>query len=351
MAELLKSTAAGLLIGGRDPATLDSVAAESGSRVSAQRVDVLDEASLDAFCRRCSVILNGAGPVQRLEDRVAQAAFRNRRHYVDAAGMGVVKERMLPHDSEIAAAGLSFVISAGWTPGLTELLPVYAYAQAKSRMDSVESVRVYSSDSGEWSVNALRDGVAFIRRGGLLKPGYFRKGEWIRAGTSEASEKIALDDPIGWRRFSLFSMPELNDIGRRLVDCEFRSYAYLSGFQNAAAAIGIALLPLSENFEVRLLRNMFRRNRLPVAGFAEVRVLGHSEGRRATFKTRITFDTGQHYWMNAIALTTIARMVAAGNAVRPGVRYLSDAVDAILAMSELRRAGVQQTEGFAVCNS
>ena len=65
-----------------------------------------------------------------LQDRVAQTAFRQHCHYVDAAGMGVVKERLLPHNPEIAALGLSFVISVGWTPGLTELLPVYGYARA-----------------------------------------------------------------------------------------------------------------------------------------------------------------------------------------------------------------------------
>lgn len=123
-AELLKSSDGELLIGGRDPAKLKSATAELGSRVSAARVDAMDAASLDEFCRRCSVIVNCAGPVILLEDRVAQAAFRQHCHYVDAAGMGVVRERLLPHNREITALGLSFVISAGWTPGLTELLPV-----------------------------------------------------------------------------------------------------------------------------------------------------------------------------------------------------------------------------------
>jgi hypothetical protein len=71
--------------------------------------------------------------------------------------------------------GLSFVVSAGWTPGITELLPVYAHAQAGSQMDSIESLSVYFSDSGEWSDNALRDGVWHLRQTGLPKPGYFRK--------------------------------------------------------------------------------------------------------------------------------------------------------------------------------
>jgi saccharopine dehydrogenase (NAD+, L-lysine forming) len=346
LAELLKSSDGELLVGGRDPAKLKSLNAELGSRVSAVRVDALDAASLDEFCSRCSVIVNCAGPVMLLQDRVAQAAFRQHCHYVDAAGMGVVKERLLPHNQEIAALGLSFVISAGWTPGLTELLPVYDFARAKSRMDSIESVTAYSSDSGEWSASALRDGVAFIRRTGLAKLGYFHKGEWVRAKTSEASRKVDLGDPIGLRRFSLFSMPELNDVGHRLTDCDFLPYAYVSGFQNAAAFLMIALLPLSEDSCVRLLRNMFRRNRLAVAGFVEVRVAGRSEGRAATLKMRVTFGAGRDYWMNALALATVARMVSARQGVQSGVHYLSAAMDPIAFMAELRKAGVKQTESF-----
>src|SRR5215472_19249345 len=98
VAELLKSGDGELLIGGRDPAKLKSFTAELGSRVSAARVDALDEASLYEFCRRCSIIVNCAGPVILLQDRVAQAAFRQHCHYVDPAGMGVVRERLLPHN-------------------------------------------------------------------------------------------------------------------------------------------------------------------------------------------------------------------------------------------------------------
>ncbi len=342
--ELLKSSESDLLLGGRDPAKLEPLAAELGSRVSSARLDVLDARSLNDFCARCSIILNCAGPVTLLEDRVAQAALRARCHYIDPAGMSIVKERMLPHAHEIAELGLSFVVSAGWTPGLTELLPVYAHALAKSRMDSIESVSAFSSDSGDWSDSALRDGVSFLRHAELTKPGYFRNGEWVRAKRSEASRKLDLGDPIGRRRFSLFSMPELAEIGCRLTDCDFLSYSYLSGFWNAIAAIMIAMLPLSEDSGVRLLRGMFRRNRLPVAGFVVVHVVGRAAGRPAKLKARITFDTGREYWMNDAVVATVARMVCQANGIQPGVHYLSSAVDPVACMTELRRAGVHQTE-------
>jgi len=346
VSELLRSCDGEPLIGGRDPAKLKSAAAEFGSRVSAARLDVLDARSLDEFCGRCSVIVNCAGPVHLLQDRVAQAAFRGRCHYVDPAGMSVVKERMLPHAREIADSGLSFVVSSGWMPGITELVPVYAYEQARSKMDSVESLSVYFSDSGEWSNNALRDGVWHLRQLGLPKPGSFHKGEWVRMKMSEASQKVDLGDPIGLRRFSIVSLPETNELGRRLCGCDFFSYSYLSGFRTAIAAIAIALLPLSEKSGVRLLRNIFRRNRLPVAGFVAAHALGRSQGSSAALKVRIVFDPGRDYWMNGVALATVARMVWAGKGVQAGVHFLFDAVDPLAFMAEMRKAGVSETGTF-----
>lgn len=349
VSELLKSVEGEILIGGRDAARLEAFAAECGSRVSAAPLDVEDARSLDAFCSRCSIIVNCAGPVKLLQDRVAQAAFRAHCHYLDPAGMSVVKERMLSHDRDIADLGLSFVVSAGWMPGITEYLPVYAHAQAKTRMDSIESVSVYFSDSGDWSDNALRDGVWYLRQLGLPKPGYFRKGEWIRVPMAKASRNVDLGEPVGLRRFNLFSMPELNEVGRRLTDCDFLTYSYLSGFRTAVAAILIALLPLSEESGVRLLENVFRRNHLPVGGFVAVHVRGRSEGRAAALRAWTVFEVGRDYWMNGVVLATAARMIATERGVQLGVHFLSDAVDPTVFMAELRKAGVQQTETFALC--
>jgi hypothetical protein len=263
--------------------------------------------------------------------------------------MSFVKERMLPRHKEIADLGLSFVVSAGWMPGITELLPAYAHAQATSRMDSVESVSVYFSDSGEWSANALRDGVSYIRQVGLSKPGYFHKGGWVPARLSEAFRKVDLGAPIGLRRFNLFSMPELNELGRRLTDCNFLTYSYLSGFRNVVAVIMIAVLPLSEESGVGLLRNIFRRNRLPVGGLVVVHVVGRSEGRSAALKARIVFNAGCDYWINGIVLATVARMISEGRGMQAGVHFLADAVDLTAFMTELRKSGVELTETLEPC--
>jgi saccharopine dehydrogenase (NAD+, L-lysine-forming) len=342
--ELAKSVGAEVLIGGRDFKKANGVAAEIGGSVSAAQVDVLDSGALDNFCCRCSILVNCAGPVFELQDRVAQAALRARCHYVDPAGMTFVKERMLAHQRELEDLGLSFVVSAGWNPGITELLPVYAHARAREKMDAIESLTAYCGDSGEWSTNALRDGAWFIRRTGMKSPGYFRKGVWTRAKTSQAFRREDLGEPIGRRRFGMFALPELAEVGQRLKDCDVYTYNYLSGYRTAIATTVMAMIPLPEKWNVSLLRSVFRRNQLPVDGFVAVDAVGSSEGRSVVLKVRIFYKERRDYWINAVALATVARMISRGDSVRPGVHFLADAVDPIAFLAELRSAGVETIE-------
>jgi saccharopine dehydrogenase (NAD+, L-lysine forming) len=346
VSELWKSCEGKILIGGRDLAKGTALAKELGNRVSAAHLDVLDGRSLDEFCSQCSIIVNCAGPVMVLQDRVAQAAFRRNCHYIDVAGLTFVKERMLPHNGEIADSGLSFVVSAGWMPGITELVPVYANAQARAQMDTIESLTVFFGDSGEWSDNALRDAAWYVHQAGLRSPAYFHRGERSRAKMSATSRNIDLGHPIGRGRFTLVSLPELDEIGRRLADCDVFIYSYLSGFRTAAAAMLIALLALPEQFAVRLFRNIFRRNRLPVDGFAVARVLGRHQGRRFALTAQIVYRDRRDYWMNGLVPAIVGRMISEGKSVWPGVHFLAEAVDPIIFMAELKKAGVEQTENL-----
>jgi hypothetical protein len=263
--------------------------------------------------------------------------------------MSVVKERMLHHRQGIEDLGLSFVVSAGWNPGLSELLPVYAEAQAKAKMDTIESLTVYQTDSGEWSSSALRDAVWYVRKAGLQSPGYFHKGEWTRVKMSQASRRVDLGDPVGHGRFALYSTPELSEVGRRLNHCDVFTYAYVSGFRTIMAITLMALVPLPERLSVRLFRNVFRRNRLSVDGFVSAQILGRFQGRGLTLTVQVVYRERRDYWIHGLVLATVARMVSENKGVRAGVHFLADAVDPIAFMTELRKAGVEQTEKLEPC--
>jgi hypothetical protein len=111
----------------------------------------------------------------------------------------------------------------------------------------------------------------------------------------------------------------------------------------------LALLPLSEQTSIRLLRNMFRRNRLPVAGFAVVHVVGRSEGGNVALKAGIKFDAGREYWMNGVALATVARLISQRRGVETGVHSLASAVDPVAFVVELQKAGIELTESSEPC--
>lgn len=349
-AVLVSSCDGQMLIGGRDLNKTTQFTARIGGRTTPVQVDVLDAGSLDEFCNRCSIIINCAGPVMLLQDRVAQAALRSQSHYVDLADMTLVKERMLPLAGRIAGLGLSFVVSAGWMPGLSELAPAYANLVARSKMDAIDSVSVYFSDSGEWSDNAFRDGAWLIHRAGLPRPKYFQRGKQTSAKMSAASRIVDLGEPIGRGRFGLVSLPELDEVGQQLTDCDFFSYSYLSGWRTAAAVMLIALVPLPERTAIRLFRGMFRRNRFPVDGFALAKVIGKAQGREAVFTARVVYRDRRDYWMNGVVPATVARLISQRQGVKAGLHYLVDAVDAIAFMAELKQAGVEQSEDFQISN-
>jgi hypothetical protein len=346
VSELWKSCPGEIRIGGRDLARAKALAVKFDSRVSAAQLDVLDGPSLDRFCGECSVIVHCGGPVMRLQDRVAQAAWRRRCHYVDLAGLSLVQESLLPHSQAITDLGLSFVISAGWLPGLSELLPAYAHARARQRMDTIDSLTVYFGDSGEWSRSAFQDMAWFLRRVGLRWPGYFRRGERVRVKMSQASPRVDLGGRVGVRRFSMQSLPEQDEIGRRLNDGDVFSYSYLPGFRVALAAALAALLPLPNALSVRLLQSAFRRSSLPVGGFVVAKVLGRSQGRALALTAEIVYDQHRDYWINGLVIATVARLICEGHGVRPGVHFLADTVDPIAFMAELRKGGVEQNESI-----
>jgi len=311
-------------------------------------LDVLDSRSLEEFCSRSSIIVNCGGPLKVSEDRVAQVALRRRCHYIDPGGYSFIKQRLLPHSREIADLKLSYVLSAGWIPGISEVLPVYADARARAEMDTVESVSAYFGDGSEWSTTALRDGVWYIRHG-LRGPGHFHKGEWVRANPFRAYPRANLGGRLGSRRFCVYSGPELAEVGRRLNHCDFFAHSYLAGSQVVIAGVLVAFFPLPEQWGVRLVRRVFRSARLPVGGFVAARAVGRSQERRLALSVQTYYEERCQYWANGLVPATLARMVSESKSVTAGLHFLADAVDPIAFMTELRKSGLELAENVETC--
>lgn len=85
-------------------------------------------------------------------------------------------------------------------PDIRELVPAYAYAQARSEMDRAESLVLDFSHSGDWSDNVLRDAAWYIRQiqARFRSPSYFHRGERTRAKMALPTRKVdyALDERL-----------------------------------------------------------------------------------------------------------------------------------------------------------
>jgi len=345
--ELRWATKSAILVGGRNVASLEPVVADLGSAVSALRVDVRDPRSLQEFCGRCSVVVNCCGPVSQLQATVAKAALRTRSHYVDVAGLTFVREGMMPHDQELSDLGLACVVSAGWLPGMTELLPAYSLAISRKRMNAIHSVTIHSGDSGEWSNSAMRDIVWYLRKFGRRRPRYIRNGKWVRAKLPEVLIEKDIGGPIGRCLFSMACLPEMAELISRVEGCDVRAYTYLPGRRTAAVGSLIALLALPLGLAIRWMRPALLAESLRVGGFSVVEIRGRSEDREASHRYQVTFERGREYWMNAVVAATLARLISEGGEVRTGAHFLTDAVDPVTFMEELRKVGVSQIESFS----
>jgi hypothetical protein len=252
----------------------------------------------------------------------------------------------MPHDEELSHLGLACVVSAGWLPGMTELLPAYSLAMSKTRMDAIDSVTIHSGDSGEWSNSAMRDIVWYLRRFGRRRPRYMRKGEWVRAKLPEVLTERDVGSPVNRCLFSMSCVPEMAELIGRFKGCDGRAYTYLPSRRTAVVGSLIALLPLPTNFAIRGMRRALVAESLPVGGFSVVEIHGRGEGREVSHRCQVTFERGREYWMNAVVAATVARLISQEGGVKTGVHFLMDAVDPVTFMEELREVGVSQMESF-----
>ncbi|BBG02545.1 MULTISPECIES: saccharopine dehydrogenase NADP-binding domain-containing protein [Pseudonocardia] len=123
-AELTRTGAEPVRVGGRDPERLGATARELGAEP--YPVDLTDPDALAGFCTGASVVVNGAGPAHRVLDTVARAAAAAGSHYVDPAGDDDLAARVAASYPE--GADRAAVLSAGMLPGLSGLLPRHVAA-------------------------------------------------------------------------------------------------------------------------------------------------------------------------------------------------------------------------------
>ena len=213
---LHENTAFGLLIGGRKPPR----EALPGSFLS---VDVFDEASLARFCGQCSLVINCAGPASAVRERVAAAALAGGCHYVDPGGYTPLFPILSSRRPEIRAKRLTFLLTLGILPGLSELFPVYV---GRTCFDQVEGFEYACVGRDRWTFPSAWDiawGVGNIGNGEA--PVYYEQGVRRQAGLLASGRRMDLPAPVG--RHTVFRL--MRDDLQRFVEESGISEAHVYG--------------------------------------------------------------------------------------------------------------------------
>ena len=349
VSELAGRGGEGVLIGGRDAKRAAELAARVPGTIAVP-VNVLDANQLDAFCARCRVVVNCAGPIVEIGDRVAQAAFRWSCHYVDPGGFlrSVLNAEMAPmQDPALRARDLAFVVSAGWIPGLSEVLVRYADHLAASCLERPGMLRLYLADSSDWSFTGFRDMVWHARH--RLIPGlrHFRGGRARLPGPRSLTRMVTLP-ALGRRRVFLYVNQEIERYARARGE-GLAAYVGNVSLRSAAILGTIALVPgLADKRAARWIRAGFRRDYAAGlrSGLAVVQVdddAGSVEQRRLT----VMLIESRHYWLTGLVPAMVASMLADGHPVERGAHFLGDAVEPMAFVEALKKRGVSIDAGVA----
>ncbi|MEV0668570.1 saccharopine dehydrogenase family protein [Actinomadura luteofluorescens] len=116
-----------LVIADRDGQGARQVAASSGSdRTRPAQVDVTDRHQLSGLLTECDAVISTVGPFYRFGATILEAALAAGCHYVDICDDPGPTLQLLEYDETARKAGLTAIVGAGASPGISNLLAIRA---------------------------------------------------------------------------------------------------------------------------------------------------------------------------------------------------------------------------------
>lgn len=302
-----------VLIGGRDRAAGHALITERlGGAGEFVQVDLNHDDELDAFCARCTIVVNCAGPSRRILDRVAVAARRGGAQYVDVGGDDPVYTRLSGQGDWCA------VLSAGMIPGLTGLLPRYLAREC----DTVEQLTVYHGVRDTFGPAAAYDFVAGILSGDDVPSAAWRDG--VRHGAVRRQTDLHLPHFPNPVTAQPYLSPEACRTARVLGLGSGTWYTVFDGERLSAAlqqVPGTAATEIAKTAEkVSRAAELDVLGRMPHATLL-FQLDGRTAGRQVTRSLILRADRAAAL-VAAAAVPAIAAVAA--HRVPPGVHFVTD---------------------------
>ena len=182
-------------------------------KLSVRRIDILDPEELRQGIRDATLVAN-LTPEFELGTTVARAVLDVGRNYVDIGADWRITEQLLALDAEVEAAGLTFLIGMGVSPGVTNLLA----RLGTERMEHATDIRIawvapappLLTPSGEWTEAGQGGTLQDFRRACTGNVPSFSEGRWVRLPSLMLGEHFDFPPPLG--RCKLFHIGHLEPL-------------------------------------------------------------------------------------------------------------------------------------------
>ncbi|MGF9820024.1 saccharopine dehydrogenase family protein [Brevibacillus agri] len=343
---ILASTGHRLLLGGRNPEKLREQLAGSEDRGDWLQVDVFDAGQLADFCGRCDIVINCAGPAKQVMDKVAVACLEKGVPYVDVSGDEHLYRHLLRRKAEIEAKGLTFIISAGVYPGLSEVFPAYV---AEKELDSIEQLELFFAGQGGFSLNAAYDIVCSIEEDTGWGMSYCREGA-VQKIDGPFHRSYTLPQPAGKRDTYPVLTEEFCQMARQHsipVAYFYNSYQH-SGILNQFVMIK-ALQQYKTEEQKRLSANMllkqFETKQPGVEDFTMFHL--NATGLRAGASVRLSSTLlyrGDWNRLSGMIAAKVAHLLTEGHGSKPGCYFAAEGVSATALIEALREQTMELTQ-------
>jgi len=315
-----------LVIAGRDEVKAQSAAREIGGEAIGRRIDVLQfEAKAGDLGQ---VVLNASGPSWKTSLPAARIALAAKADFVDLGGYDQL--RGIPPPPE----PFRVLVSAGWMPGVSELLSRLAVKEVESRFGQVRSLDILCGARDTWAAGSSGDMVWHLLN--RNDNGYFEGGKWHRVSPLKAFARNVIAAPVG----SQWTMAvENSQAGTLAVEQKQARITTRLGMIGWRTMVAICLARLiGQRHPDKAARVLARAISVEAdgspLGFCEAR----AKGVGGSVSARIT--TQENLRLTAVAgAEAVLSLLDSATTPSPGVHYLGDAVDPAPFLSRLADAG------------
>lgn len=338
VAELLRISTYHLVLADIREHEASDLAKAVGHSATSMRVDVNEPQSLAALCRSCDVVVSTTGPSAIVRDNVAAAALRFNLPYVDLGGSIDLYDALSEKHSEIRDRGLSYLVSAGFSPGLTGTLP--RYLMSRPFFDQVESFQMTLALQERMSYVATHDMLSGFRKRKMA--GYWSDGQWKQDGEPV---RVSLPSPIGQVEAKRIVEAEIREFVEREHPGYFALNTCVLGELQKLCFEFIVSQGLYEDPEQKKAAAQFLskiityelRGKEPIL-FLSAEARGSKDARRRSLCALLKPRDGVSFAASCAAV--YVRMLAEGEIERKGRCWASEAADPEKYMAHLGELGI-----------